>query len=325
MKTHPLLKLLKTCAITGIVFILALPVSACAPATSMASRNADYASAPMAEAPKAAPAPASPVNAADADVNLKVAQQAALRLIVRNADLTIVVSNTQAQIEAIGQIATDYKGYIVSVNTNKIGLDVQGTLTLRVDSAQLDAALQRIRNLAVEVRNENVRGDDVTAEFVDLESQRKNLEAAEAQLQELLKRAEKTEDVMTIFTQLTQIRGQIEQVKGRMKFLSQSAALATINLTLIPDREAQPVQVAGWRPSGVAKDALESLADSLQGLANFAIWFVIAILPVLAILAIPFVLLFMLIRRIRRNRRNKSAKIAVPVLVQETQNSQPAK
>ena len=232
-------------------------------------------------------------------------------MIVRNAEMTIIISNTQAQIEAITRIAADYNGYVVSINTNKSGSDVQGNMTLRVDSARLDAAMQRIRDLAVEVRSENVRGDDVTAEYVDLESQLKNLEAAEAQLQELLKRAEKTEDVMTVFNQLTQIRGQIEQVKGRMKFLSQSAALATINLTLIPDRAALPVEVPGWRPSGVAKDALESLVDSLQDLADFGIWFVIAVLPVLIIIAIPFVLLFLLIRRVVRNRRNKKSKVAV--------------
>ena len=310
MKSHALLKLLKTCTITGLIFTLTLPVSACAPSQSapneLGRRNV-FGAAPAAEAPKAE-APVAVSIGSDA-----VQQPAAPRLIVRNADLTIVISNTQAQIEILGQIATEFKGYVVSVNTSKVGSDVQGSMTLRVDSAQLDAALQRIRNLAVEVQSENVRGDDVTAEYVDLESQLKNLEAAETQLQELLKRAEKTEDVMTIFTQLTQIRGQIEQVKGRMKFLSQSAALATINLTLIPDRAAQPVEIVGWRPSGVAKQALESLVESVQGLADFAIWFVIAVLPVLVIIAIPFVLLFMFIRRvIRSRRRNTNIKMTAP-------------
>ena len=318
MNTHTILGMR---TIVGLFFAFTLPLSACSSVSSRPALNAEYASAPQAE--QAAPAaPSTTEETAKSGTANVVNQPAAPRLIVRNADLTIVISNTQAQIEAIGQIAADYKGYVVSSNTSKVGSDVQGSMTLRVDSAQLDAALQRIRNLAVEVRSENVRGDDVTAEYVDLGSQLKNLEAAETQLQELLKRAEKTEDVMTIFTQLTQIRGQIEQVKGRMKFLSQSAALATITLTLIPDRGAQPVQVMGWRPSGVAKQALESLIESLQDLADFTIWFVIAVLPVLVIIAIPLVLLFMLMRRVIRNRRNKRAKAPVPALTQETPKSE---
>ena len=82
-------------------------------------------------------------------------------------------------------------------------------------------------DVAVEVRDEKVSGDDVTAEYVDLSSRLKNLEAAEEQLRDILARAEKTEDVLAVFNQLTAIRGEIEQVKGRMQYLSQSAALAT--------------------------------------------------------------------------------------------------
>ena len=150
-------KILKTCTIVGLFFALALPVSACAP-LQRSTLNTNYASAPPAEQDAPAASGNAEETAKSGTANV-VNQPAAPRLIVRNADLTIVISNTQAQIEAIGQIAADYKGYVVSSNTSKLGSDVQGSMTLRVDSAQLDAALQRIRNLAVEVRSENIRGD----------------------------------------------------------------------------------------------------------------------------------------------------------------------
>ena len=302
-------KQIKLFAITGLMLALALPTSACASAPRSES---SYASAPVsAPAPQAAAPSAGEADKSSAGAAASQAQQpAAPRLIIRNADMTLVVSNTQEQLNGLSQIAADYKGYVVSSSTNKIGDDIQASVTLRVESSQLDAALDRIRKLAVEVRSENVRGDDVTAEYVDLESNLKNLEAAEAQLQEILKKAEKTEDVMTVFRQLTEIRGQIDQTKGRMKYLSQSASLATINLTLIPDRLAQPVQVAGWRPLGVAKEAVEALISTLQGLANFAIWLLILVLPVLIIIAIPFVLLVWVLRRIWRGRRNRKAQAA---------------
>ncbi len=314
MKPRNRIPFSKSFALVGLMAALAMPTSACGAAPS---RNAMSEAAPAPAAPAAPPRAQAdkPADADGASSGGAQNQPAAPRLIIRNADMTIVVSNTQAQLDAINQIATDYKGYVVSSSTSKMGQDLQASVTLRVESAQLDAAMERIRKLAVEVRNENVRGDDVTAEYVDLESNLKNLEAAEAQLQEILKKAEKTEDVMTVFRQLTEIRGQIDQIKGRMKYLSQSAALATINLTLIPDYAAQPVEVAGWRPSGVAKEALESLISALQGLVNVAIWLVILVLPVLIIIAIPFVVLFLLARRLLRNRRrNKPVATAAPLI-----------
>jgi hypothetical protein len=229
------------------------------------------------------------------------------RLIIRTADLTLIVKDTQAQLDALSQIASDYGGFVVSSSTSRYEDALQGQITLRVDAKQFETALDRIRKLAIEVRNESVRGEDVTAEYVDLEAQLNNLEAAEKQLQEIMKQATKTEDVLAVYEQLTQIRGQIEQIKGRMKYLSQSSALATISVTLIPDALAQPVQVGGWRFEGVVKTAVEALIAALQGLATVAVWFVIVILPVLLIFALPIVVLVLLIRRTRRNKTAKTA------------------
>lgn len=230
-------------------------------------------------------------------------QQAQPRLVIRTADMTIVVTSTQEQLEAISRLAGLYGGFVVQSGTSKVGSNLQGQITLRVEAEHFDQALSDIRKLAVDVQGENVRGEDVTAEYVDLEAQLKNLEAAEAQLTKIMEQAFNTEDVLNVYQQLTQIRGQIEQSKGRMKFLSQSAALSTINVNLIPDALATPVEVGGWRLEGVAKDAVEALIVTLQGLVSVAVWFAIVVLPVLLILALPVVLVIWLIRRARRNRK----------------------
>jgi hypothetical protein len=135
---------------------------------------------------------------------------------------------------------------------------------------------------------------------VDLDARLRNLEAAEAQLQQILKQATSTEDVLAVYRELTNLRSQIEQVKGRMKYLSQSAALATITVTLIPDALAQPIQVGGWQPAGVIRDALQALISALQGLATIAIWLVIVVAPMALIIAAPILLIILAIRRLRR-------------------------
>jgi len=154
-----------------------------------------------------------------------------------------------------------------------------------------------------DLRDENVSGQDVTADYVDLSSRLKNLEAAEAQLRKIMDGATDTTDVLKVYEQLTNIRGQIEQVKGRMQFYERSAAMSTISLTLVPDALAQPVQVAGWRPDGVAKQALETLVKALQTLVNIAIWLIIVALPVLVLMALPVIALVWVIRRMRKNKK----------------------
>lgn len=217
-------------------------------------------------------------------------------IVIRNATLTLVVSDTEAQLSTIMRMTDELKGYVASSNTTRFERDVRAQLVLCVPAEQLDEALDRLRKLAVEVREENVSGDDVTAEYVDLTSRVKNLEAAEEQLRGILAKASNTDDVLKVFDQLKNVRGEIEQAKGRMQSLSQSAALATITLTLLPDTPAQPVEAPGWRPEGVAKSALERLIGSLQDLANVVIWAALFILPLLVVTLGPVILVVWLLR-----------------------------
>jgi hypothetical protein len=283
--------------------LAATALSACSAASQpLANREGATGGLP---APAPAQAPGAKSETRDeASTGASDVSQVAARLIVRNASLTLIVQDTQAQLDVIAGLASRLNGYIASSSTQKYEQGLQARLTLRVPSDKLDEAMAELRKLAVEVREEQITGEDVTAEYTDLTSRMKNLEAAEAQLRDILSKAEKTEDVLSVFNQLTQIRGEIEQTKGRMQYLSQSASLATINVTLIPDALAQPLTVAGWRPEGVVKSAVEALITALQGLATLTIWLVIVVLPIALIISSPFIVLIALIRR-RNNRRKQ--------------------
>jgi hypothetical protein len=231
------------------------------------------------------------------------------RLVIRNATLSLVVADPAAATTQIAALAASLGGYVVTSNTYQASVDaagnkiMQANLTIRVPSAQLDAALAQMRGLAVEVRSESISGQDVTAEYTDLESHLRNLEAAETKLQQIMDGATKTEDVLAVYNQLVGIRDQIEQVKGQMKYYEQSAAMSAISADLIPDALNQPIEVGGWRPQGVAKEAVEALVRSLQGLANVVIWLGIYVLPLALIILVPlyFVLRFF-VRRLRKPR-----------------------
>ena len=228
------------------------------------------------------------------------------RMVIRNANLTLVVEDPTASVDTVSKLAEEMGGYVVSSYLYETAYGsgdlttTQGTLTIRVPAERLDEVLEAIKSTAIEVRSENISGEDITQQYVDLQSRLRNLEAAEAQLQEIMGSATRTEDVMMVYNQLVQVRGEIESVKGQMQYFEQSARLSAVTLELIPDAAAQPLQIAGWRPEGTAKAAVEALVRTLQFLADAGIWAVICVVPVGLLLGLPA---YFIVRSIRRRRK----------------------
>ena len=232
------------------------------------------------------------------------------RLIIRNAWLDLVVPDTEAALDEVNELGDELGGYGVESNLNQYQEGLQAYVTLRVPAESLDDALERIRALATEVRGERVSGQDVTEDYVDLQSRLRYLEATETRLLEFLEEAEDTEAALAVYENLQQIQADIEQVKGKIQFLEQSAAMATVTLEIIPDELAQPIQVGGWHPEGTLRNAFQTLIRVLQFLVDAAIVILVLVIPVLVVIAIPLVGLFFLIRTIVRRRRARKAKQA---------------
>jgi hypothetical protein len=235
------------------------------------------------------------------------------RLVVKNANLSLVVKDPVAAVNSITTLTQGLEGFVVSSSVYQASVDAAGnkimraSMTLRVPAEKLDEALAQIKALAVTVNTENLSGEDVTAQYTDLESHLRNLQAAETQLQKIMDSAAKTEDVLNVYNQLVSIRDQIEQVKGQMKYYSESAAMSAITLDLIPDALSQPIEVGGWKPEGVAKEAIEALLRTLQGIANVLIWLAVYVLPLALVVGVPG---YILVRLIMRRLRKKSAPAA---------------
>lgn len=235
------------------------------------------------------------------------------RMIIENAEIAIVVPDVEARMAELQEMARGMGGFVVSSNIYKTYRNnveaPEGTLVIRVPSANLNDALANIKAGAVEVQNESRSGQDVTSQYVDLESRLKNLEAAEAQLNQIMKTATETEDVVNIFNQLVYYREQIELVKGQMKYLEESAALSAITIRLIAEETIQPIQIGRWQPQGVALKAIEDLISFWQGFINFLIRFIIYTLPVWISIGIPLYLAFIGIRALFRKLRGSRAKV----------------
>jgi len=230
------------------------------------------------------------------------------RMVIRTADLDLVVPDTETALQEIQDLAKELEGYVVSLNTYQYEGGMQGEVIFRVPAESLDTALQRLRGLASTVRRESISGQDVTAEYVDLESRLNHLRAKEEQLLEFLDQAEDTEATLAVYEQLAATQQEIEQVQGRMQYLENQAALSTITVSLIPDALAQPLETGGWNLPSTVRSAVEALLDVVEFFVKALIIIAIVGLPTLVIVAIPVAGLVLFIRWIIRRRRRKSAE-----------------
>ncbi len=246
------------------------------------------------------------------------------QLVIQNANMSIVVVDPLESMDAVVRMAEEMGGYIVESNvyktSNENGLETpEARMTIRVPAEKLTEALDQIKALTqdpdVDVISENRSGQNVTKEYTDLKSRLKNLEEAESQLREIMASATRTEDVMSVFNQLTQVREQIEVIKGQMKYYEESSSMSAISLFIQSKASIAPLSIGGWQPAGVARNAIQSLINALKFFASAGIWIVLFFIPVLILLLIPVWLVFVVIRAIVR--RNKARKAANQIVEEE--------
>jgi hypothetical protein len=206
------------------------------------------------------------------------------RMVIQNADLNIVVADPETKMNEIQNMAESLGGFVVSSHiyqtTTRNGIEVpRGSITVRVPSEKLDDVLEKIKADAIEVQDENISGQDVTREYVDLKSRLKTHEQAAEQLSEILVQKTESAEVIEVFNQLVYHREQIEMLKGQINYYEEAAALSAVSVEVVAEESIQPLEVGGWKPVGVARDALQALINFFQGFVDFLIWLIILIIP----------------------------------------------
>lgn len=229
------------------------------------------------------------------------------RKIIRNADLSL---ETDAPEEAQRQIAAiaDSKGGFV-VESTQSGSNVKAatrdtvSMTVRVPAEKFNEALDEIRKTASRVIVETVKGEDVTEEFIDIEARLKAKKSLEAQFMEIMKRANSVEDALKVQRELAEVRGEIEKIEGRKRFLENQASLSTVKIRL------QTPLAFSANSDGFFYRLKESIGSGFDAAANFVLGFVavlIALLPFLILVVLP---IFLIVRYFwKRQSKQKSAE-----------------
>lgn len=246
------------------------------------------------EAAKGAPAPSSdiaPVVVNNTGANVPQSDFPFSHMIIKNGEIKLLVKDTDIAIDRTMQAIGDMGGYIVSSRVwYQPYYDGENykyaTITIGVPVEQFEHTLTRLRGLAVKVLDETASGEDVTNQFVDLQSQVTNLEATRDRIKSFLDEAKTTDEALRINTELSNVEAQIEQLKGQMNYLQDRSAYSTLTVNfepVLPELTATPTPVPNvWHPGETFRDAKKAVTYAYQGIIDFLIWVFIVFIPIIA-------------------------------------------
>ena len=223
------------------------------------------------------------------------------RMIIKTGSISMVVKDVNEAVVGITKYTIDNGGFVVYSNIYKSGITPAGEVTVRIPAKIFDTGVGEIKKMG-EIKSESVNGQDVTEEYTDLNAQLTNLQASEKQFLQIMNRAVKIEDVLAVQRELTNVRGQIEVLQGRMKYLSQSAELSTLTVYLSTDPNELPTldPENKWKPWAQVKDAARSLLELGKGVVNLIIWLIVY-LPVWLLIGLVVWLVW---RKLKKKNQN---------------------
>lgn len=241
------------------------PQHGAAPPPVLESAPMPAAAPPVAKHPMREPQAEQPASAPASAVSL---------MIIKTAEISVQVKDFQQANDQAVSIAKTSGGYVTDTSAaSDRGVPTSGSLTMRVPVESFERTLNRLAKLG-RVTSRSINGQDVTGEAVDLASRLRNLRAEERQYLEIMNRAKRIPDIVTVTNELSRVRGEIEEAQGRLSYLKSAAAMSTINLVLGEKQKPKPRQ-HGSALGTTLGNAVSSLGATLSGLASILIWLVV--------------------------------------------------
>ncbi|TAF76028.1 MAG: DUF4349 domain-containing protein [Bacteroidetes bacterium] len=204
--------------------------------------------------------------------NVKISENTEQK-IIKTASVRFQVEDFKKSAEKLKRIAKDFGGINTSYNENNNGYNIEASFVVRITNSKFDTLLNALQAESIYLNFKNINAEDVTEEFIDIESRLKNKKAVEQKYLEILKKAAKIDDILAVENQIRIIREEIEAKEGRLKYLKDRVAYSTINLTFYQNLEnTQAPDISFW------SKIKSSFADGWSAILNLGLW-IISIWP----------------------------------------------
>ncbi|MCI8556263.1 MAG: DUF4349 domain-containing protein [Lachnospiraceae bacterium] len=225
--------------------------------------------------------------------------------LIKTVSMSMETKEFDTLLESIRGKVEELGGYIESSEISGSSYySVQGNryawLTLRIPAEKLDGFVTIVSELGnVTSKNESV--EDITLQYVDVESHKQALETEQARLLELLEKAESMEDIIAIESRLSQVRYELQSYGSTLRTYDNRVNYSTVSIDISEVERVTPVIEERTFFEEIQYRLSDNLYDIGRGMRNFAIWF-ISSLPYLVIWALIIIVLVCLVRKFIRKK-----------------------
>ncbi|WP_202710200.1 DUF4349 domain-containing protein [Sporosalibacterium faouarense] len=233
------------------------------------------------------------------------------RKIIKSANISIETKTFDNTVDEIARRTDIVGGYIERSNVTGKRITSTGNSENRQASFRLRIPQDEFANFILDfgnlgnIINNRTDGQDITNQYFDTEARLKTLEIQEDRLLEILKKAEKVEDIIDLERELSDIRYKIENLTGTIKKWDNLVSYSTIDVTVYEVQEVIEVKETpvtfGEKIKDGFNNSVEALVDILKGLVIF----IISIIPFLIVI-IPIGLICLYIFKKRKDLENKN-------------------
>ncbi|RLL46792.1 DUF4349 domain-containing protein [Oceanobacillus piezotolerans] len=224
------------------------------------------------------------------------------RKIIYNAHLNVEVKNFESSYTNIQNQVAEFDGYVVESSTFGAteGNPPSGQITARIPQTDFRSFIQLVEDGSSKVIDSSVSGQDVTEEYVDLESRLSSKQVVEKRLLGFMEQAEKTEDLLAISNDLATVQEEIEQIVGRMNYLENKSDLATVTIFLQENNTSLPSEgeLNTWEKT---KDQFMKSIHFLITAASAIFVFVVGNILLFLLVGVLVLFTYLFVRRKRKN------------------------
>lgn len=230
------------------------------------------------------------------------------RKVIYKANVSMKVDHFATAEEKLKDLIHLSGSYILQFSNTVSAGEKGATYVVKVPADGFSSFLDQLRQIQPELQMQ-MEGSDVTEEYVDLDARLKAKQAAEARLLAFMDKAARTDDLVRFQSELAGVQEQIEQLKGRMRYLDQNVAFSTVNIRVYEGKaEARKEDPAANGLGDRLANALTGSAKVLGQLGQALLVFVAALLPVLVVAAVVGVPVYFVVRRQSRLRKEAAAE-----------------
>jgi hypothetical protein len=214
--------------------------------------------------------------AAGAPASDAQATEAKKRRLAKTGRIELLVTDVEAALKRVREVSRENAGVLTSLDdaSPRTAGAVHGAqLTIEVPAARLDGTLDALAALGT-VQNRAIEAEDVDATIVDEEARLRNLRSEEIDLRTLMNKGGKVDDILTVQQNLSDVRGQIEQLDAQHQNDLHRVATSPVSISLTEDRgNATPAQPGpSARIDGAWQSGVNALADTLISLLSTLAW-----------------------------------------------------